>query len=165
MKWVCVPGQLLGQAFQGLQRAWPCALPLAWICSRRTFREKSACPGCKGASLCSQSKHEASWGAGSLSSLHTHTLLRPQAHPKGLGRSSSLCCSVLSQTMRAFIIFEQGPSAPVASLVQMPGPSRLPDEEEWGQHGFGWVWCGLAMSSWCPRLPMVLHSGKLWLLQ
>lgn len=62
-------------------------------------------------------------------STHTH-LLRPQAHPKGLGLSSPLCCSVLSQTVQAFIIFEQGPSAPVASLVQTPGPSCLPDEDE-----------------------------------
>lgn len=56
--------------------------------------------------------------------------LEPQAHPKGLGLSSLPCCSVLSQTVRAFIIFEQGHSAPVASLVPMPGPSCLPDEDE-----------------------------------
>jgi hypothetical protein len=53
MKWFCVPRELAGQAFQGLQTAWPCALPLSWICSRGTCRENRACPGHEGALLSS----------------------------------------------------------------------------------------------------------------
>lgn len=156
MKWVCVPRQLLGQAFQGLQTAWPCALPLGWSCSRGTFREKRACPGCRGLGF-ALSHSVIPAGGQAPSPAPPEPSLDPRLTPKGLRLSPPALCSVLSRTVWSLIIFEQRPSKllwPTLCRCQVQAGSQRRMSSR--QHGF---WLGLVKAGNVFMVP----PGCLWL--